>query len=354
MKDGEVRRTYLERPKMQQSAVGKDLTISIGTLDNYCLLERCLRSIYRGMAKEVNFEIRVVYNGSGNPDIVKSIRDNFPDVILTSLQGPLGYCAPHNLVLSEARGRYIVLLDDDTVISAGAFSQLIAFMDAHLDVGLVGCRTLNADHSLQKSYGMFPSLKSEFRNVFVADSFWRDGSRDEMHGVQDVDWLNGSFMMVRASVVQAVGGLDEYYYTLVCESDWCFRIKKAGWKIVYVPSVEIIHDGGQHSRNRKYTTTNYANLMRYHVNRFYFFRKHYAAHDLFLLRFIMAVGALLRLVYYVMFYVRRKDLREVAMVRMKIFRDVIKLSFSTRPHEMPKSIVVPIPSSGESKMHSLA
>jgi len=81
-------------------------------------------------------------------------------------------------------------------------------------------------------------------------------------------------MLVRRQALDEVGPLDEHYYTYVCESDWCHRLRSAGWRIMYVPGAEIVHVGAEHSINNKLTVTNAANLVRYHANRYYFFRKH--------------------------------------------------------------------------------
>lgn len=318
-----------------------DLRISIGNLGNYGLLERCLRSIYAEDEPGFRFTVSVVYNAPAGCDTDRLIERDFPQVGLIRRAGPLGYCATHNLVLSDADSRYVLVLDDDTILPKGTLPRIVAFMDEHPDVGIAGCKTLNADGSFQKTFGLVPSLRSELVNAFRPDSFWPDRLYEKLSSVREVEWLNGHFMLVRREALQLVGGLDEHYYTYVCEPDWCFRIHKAGFKVVYLPDVEITHVGGEHSRNNKMTATNRLNLVRYHVNRFYFFRKHYGAFPTLLLRPIMFAGSLARAVRYSGLYLLKPELREMALAKVKMHGDVMRLSLSPCPYVLPARLRKP-------------
>ena len=176
-----------------------DLTISIGTLDNYPVLERCLRSIYEEDAPWLTYRVWVVYNGSGDDDTIPNrIETFFPQVTLVRKSGPLGYCATHNLVLSQCESRYVLILDDDTIVPRGTLARMVAFMDAHPAVGMAGCKTLNPDGGFQKTYGLLPSLRTELLNVLRPDSFWPDRLYEDTLTVREVEWLNGSFMLARS------------------------------------------------------------------------------------------------------------------------------------------------------------
>ena len=312
-----------------------DLNISIGNLGNYSLLEGCLRSIYAEDEPGFRFTVSVIYNGPAGAGTDRLIARDFPQVKLIRRAGPLGYCATHNVVLNAADSRYVLVLDDDTIIPKGALPRIVAFMDRHPDVGIAGCKTLNVDGSFQRTFGLVPSLRSELVNAFRPDSFWPDRLYEDVSSVREVQWLNGSFMLVRREALQAVGGLDEHYYTYVCEPDWCFRMHKAGFKVIYLPDVEIVHVGGEHSINNKMKGTNRLNLVRYHVNRFYFFRKHYGAVPTLLLRPIMIAGTMARAVLYARLYLLKPELRDVARAKLKAYADVVRLSLSPRPWVLP-------------------
>ncbi len=318
-----------------------DLNISIGNLGNYGLLEKCLRSIYVEDEPGFRFSVSVVYNAPAGFDTYRLIERDFPRVKLIRRPGPLGYCATHNLVLNQGDSRYVLVLDDDTIVPKGTLPRIVAFMDRHPDVGICGCKTLNADGSFQKTFGLVPSLRSELVNAFRADSFWPARLYEDLSSVREVQWLNGSFMLVRREALQVVGGLDEHYYTYVCEPDWCFRMHKAGFKVVFLPDVEIIHVGGEHSINNKMKATNRLNLVRYHVNRFYFFRKHYGAVPTLLLRPIMLAGSVARAALYSGLYLLKPDLRDVARAKLKAYGDVVRLSLSPRPYVLPKRLQKP-------------
>jgi GT2 family glycosyltransferase len=312
-----------------------DVAISIGSLGDFEVLKRCLESLAGNATPALRYEIWVVYNGPGGDGTVERIRASFPEVRLIVEPGPLGYCATHNLVLRQCHARYVLILDDDTIVARGALPRMIRFMDAHPDVGMSGCRTLNPDGSFQVTYGLYPSFRTELRNIFIADSFWPAHLYRDPGRMRDVDWLNGSFMLVRSAAIQQVGILDERYYTVVCEPDWCYRIRKAGWRVVYVPDAEIVHVGNLYSRKNKLTARNHATLVRYHVNRYYFFRKHYGAWAAEVLRPVMIAGSALRLVLYGLRFLRSRGADEAAGVRVRTFGEVLKLSLGRAPHRMP-------------------
>jgi GT2 family glycosyltransferase len=320
-----------------------DLNIAIGNLGNYSLLAGCLRSIFAEDAPGFRFTVTVVFNAPAGVDTYQCIERDFPQVKLIRRAGPLGYCGTYNLVLNDkGDSRYVLVLDDDTIVPKGTLPRIVAFMDQHRDVGIAGCKTLNADGGFQRTFGLVPSLRSELVNAFRADSFWPDRLYKDLSSVREVEWLNGSFMLVRREALQAVGGLDEHYYTYVCEPDWCYRIHKAGFKVVFVPDIEIIHVGGEHSINNKMKATKRLNLVRYHVNRFYFFHKHYGAFATFLLRPIMIAGTAARAVLYAGLYVMKPELREMARAKLQSYVDVVRLSLSPRPYVLPARLQPPI------------
>jgi GT2 family glycosyltransferase len=316
----------------------EDLVISIGTLDNYHTLAKCLHSIYREDSSHLSYQVWVIYNGSGDESITERIEQNFPQAKLIKRKGPLGFCATHNIVLSQCKGRYILILDDDTIVQKETLSSMVFFMDTHPKVGIAGCKTLNPDGTFQKTYGLLPSLKAEFLHIFKPSSFWPNRLYKDISSVREVGWLNGCFMLIRYEVLKEVGLLDEHYYTYSCEADWCYRIQKAGWQVVYVPNAEIIHTGGEHSINTNNTVKTYSNLLRYHVNRYYFFYKHYHRFAFFLLRPVMILGASSRVAYFSLIYSLKPNMRLLAISRLKAFLGVIKISFSSKPYNLPKGL----------------
>ncbi|MGK0172368.1 MAG: GT2 family glycosyltransferase, partial [Gammaproteobacteria bacterium] len=127
-----------------------DLVISIGSLGNHEVLARCLTTLFEEDDPGFRFEVWVVFNGHDERPVVDLLRQQFPSVrLFISRGGPLGYCRTQNFTLERARSRYVLLLDDDTLVPKGTLPGMVRFMDEHTDVGMSGCETHNADGSYQ-------------------------------------------------------------------------------------------------------------------------------------------------------------------------------------------------------------
>lgn len=312
-----------------------DLVLSIGHVGrNYPMLAECLRSVYAEDAPGFTYEVWIVYNGPPRPDFESALRRDFPQVARVVYEpGPLGFCRTHNLVLGAARARYQLILDDDTIVAKGTLSGMVAWMDAHPDVGMAGCKTLNPDGSFQRIWGLLPTLGTELRSIWERDVYWPARLFERPDAEQDVPWLNGSFMLVRQRVIDEVGVLDEHYYTYFCESDWAWRMQQAGWRVAYVPSHSIVHVGGEHSINTSQKQP--IQIVRSFANRFHYFTKHHGALAHALLRPITVLAALARIARWGVGGALRPDAREIARARVEGFWEVVKLCFARDPDVLP-------------------
>ena len=178
----------------------------------------------------------------------------FPQVEQLRASVRLGYCRAYNQLMARSTGRYVLLLDDDTVLRADTIDGMVRFMDAHPEVGIAGCRTITRTAAIRRRTALMYSMGTEIINVLRPGAFWNDGIDESVTTWKSVGWLNGHFLMVRAEVIQKVGVLDEHLYTFQCEADWCLRIRRAGWKVAYVPDFEVMHIGGAHSGQRRVKT----------------------------------------------------------------------------------------------------
>jgi hypothetical protein len=203
----------------------------------------------------VDFEVIVIDNASsdGSPEMVE---ENFPQITLIENLENQGFAAANNQGIAVARGRYVLLLNSDTVILDNAIAKMVTFADDHNDATIIGCRVLNPDRTLQPTCFMFPSLLNMLLSttylykLFPKSHFfgrermtWWD--RDD---VREVDVVTGCFMLVRRKAIKEVGLMDEKFFMYGEETDWCYRFKKAGWKILFTPDAEIVHFGGQSSK----------------------------------------------------------------------------------------------------------
>ncbi len=229
-----------------------DLSILIVNWNVRDLLRRCLHSILVNLPPG-ELEIIVVDNGSTDGS-GEMIRAEFPRVHLIANAENRGFTAANNQGLAVSRGRYVLLLNPDTEVVGDALAAMVAFADAHPDVGVVGPQLLNPDGTVQSSRRRFPTLATAlFESTWLQPYAPRrllgryyvlDRPDDE---VQDVDWVTGAALMARREAIEQVGPLDEGFFMYSEELDWCRRFREAGWRVVYLPTARMIHHEGKSS-----------------------------------------------------------------------------------------------------------
>ncbi|HEY0604256.1 MAG TPA: glycosyltransferase family 2 protein, partial [Herpetosiphonaceae bacterium] len=218
-----------------------DLSIIIVAYNSPDLLQATLESLARHTLG-ISYELIVVDN-SPAPGIA------LPDHLAAQLQlirNPqnAGFAAANNLGLRLSQGRYIALLNPDTLLHDDALSALVRWLDAHPDVGAVGPQLLQSDGLPQPySHGSAPTPGYLIRRIL---SHLCGGYLHDWAGSQPkpADWVAGTCMIVRRSAFEAVGGLDERFFLYFEDVDWGWRLRRAGWPVVFVPGVTITHIGG--------------------------------------------------------------------------------------------------------------
>ena len=312
-----------------------DLTVSIGTLNNYDGLEDCLDSLFYQNAPDLQYKVFVAFNGPQDEQRVETLKTRFQQVQFRRYENRLGWCRVHNLNMGKMPSRFHLIMDDDAVLHKDVLFRTVKFLEEHPSVGLVGCKTLNPNGTVQLPFGLFFNLKTEFLNAVNLAGFWPHHLYENSSTWQEVDWITGTFMMVRTEVLAQVGGFDEYFYTLGGEPDWCYRIRKTGSKVAYVPDVEIIHTGNEYVNVK---IKKVSSLLRYHINRFYFFHKHYHRMVFHALRPIMFLGAFVRLVKYALLWVFSAERRTESEPMVKANLKILKICFSQKPHSLPEEL----------------
>lgn len=216
-----------------------DISISIINTNNKEQTLGCLRSVYT-QSGSVKLEVFVVDNDCTDGS-KEAIQDQFPQVNLIINQEMLGFSTNNNLVLSRAAGRYLMLLNDDTIVQEHAIASMLAFMDSHFDAGAVGACLLNPDGTYQNSWDFLPNPIDDGFRPF---STWL--RRHQLNKPTRVGSVSGACLMVRREVVELVGLLDTDFDPLYSEEvDWCYRIRKAGWEVYHLPQAKVIHFGSQ-------------------------------------------------------------------------------------------------------------
>lgn len=250
-----------------------DLSIVIVNYNAKAYLRKCLLSI-RGHG--FTYEIIVVDNNSMDGS-AEMVREEFPDVHLIANKGNKGFSPANNQGARVSRGRYILLLNNDTVVSPESLKTMLAIMEKNPGVGLLGCRLRNSDGTLQQSFGRdinffydffrkyVTNLYSKWQNPLVGKYLiWRHATEKE------VAWVKGACMLLRRQAFFDVDLMDENFFMFFEEVDLSIRVRELGWKVLYTPDAEIIHFGGTST-----STNNYRALIEYRRSQLYFYKKHY-------------------------------------------------------------------------------
>ena len=275
----------------------KYLSISIVSWNTEELLRQCLASLYANLG-ELDTEVIVVDNASSDGSVDMVTRE-FPQVKLIRNASNCGFARANNIAYEQSSGRYFLLLNSDTIVRPGSLESLAKYMDGNLAVGAVAPRLLNGDGSLQRSCSCFPTPFTEFLSAFsLGKLFWKSPffARFEMSywnfdEVREVDFAGGSCLMLRRAALEQVGALDEDYFMYTEEADLCYRLKRGGWKVMFIPHAEIVHLGGQSSRLRPVEMA-----IELPVSRHRFIKKFYGPLSAALFRGVVAVGGVCRLI----------------------------------------------------------
>ncbi len=274
--------------------MGVELSIIIVNYNVKEFLENALISIKKAI-EGINAEIFVVDNASEDGS-VEMIKQKFPEVKLIENDRNLGFAKANNQALKLAQGKYILLINPDTVVQEDTFKVLISFLESNPDCGMVGCKILNPDGTLQLACRRsFPTPWVALTKMIGLSSLFPKSKIFARYNltyldteqVTEVDAVSGSFMMIRREVYEQVGGLDEDFFMYGEDIDWCYRIKKAGWKIYYVPYTQIIHFKGESTKR-----SNIDEIRIFYDAMKIFVKKHYK--EFALLGVILRAGILFR------------------------------------------------------------
>lgn len=234
-----------------------DVSIIIVSWNTRELLRDCLTSVFE-QAGDADYEVIVVDNASTD-GTVEMVRDEFDRVVLIENEQNRGFASANNQGMAVAEGRYVLLLNSDTIVLDGAIAKTVRFADTQGRAGVVGCRVLNPDGTLQPTCFMFPSiLNMLLSSTYLYKLFPKSRlfGRERMSwwdrgDVREVDVVTGCFMLVRREAIGQVGVMDERFFMYAEEADWCYRFRKQGWQVIFTPVGEIVHLGGGSSRQIK-------------------------------------------------------------------------------------------------------
>jgi GT2 family glycosyltransferase len=261
----------MERVGVPTEEERPDLSVIVVTHNRAELALATLRSA-RAAVRALEVEWIVVDSGS---------HDGTPDAIATALpgvrvlrEGNVGFAAANNRGLPHAHGRYVLLLNPDVETVSGTFDELVARLDARLDVGVASVVQNAPDGTLQHSIRRFPSVWLALGEALAAARWtplrrWREEEPRAAHYRSEApaDWLVGAFLIARAEALAEVGPLDERFFLYSEETDWCLRFHRAGWRVAHLPTMTVTHHSGHAPGPDLSAQQSYAKIL--------FARKHY-------------------------------------------------------------------------------
>jgi GT2 family glycosyltransferase len=233
-------------------------------------------------------------DNASSDDSLELVKREYPLVKIIANQENVGFSRANNQGIRQCQAEFIALLNPDAVVQPFAIKRLVDFLNTHPETGIVGPRLLNADGTPQGSCYPFPTLTRELWRLLHLDKIHSFGSYNQSNWdltrPQEVDSIQGACMLIRREVFDQIGLLDEDYFMYTEEIDFCYRAKKAGWKIVWLPTAEVIHYGGQSTRQA--ATSMFLQLYR---SKLLFFRKHYGRLVAWIYKLIIFFVSLIRL-----------------------------------------------------------
>lgn len=268
-----------------------DLSIIIVSYDTKDYLKECLHSLLRDQSKKFSYEIIVVDNASKDRTL-EMVEKEFPKVILVKNKDNFGFSKANNIGVSRSHGRYVLFLNPDTIIYPNTLDVMISFMDKHEDVGIATCKVIMPNGKLDdschrgfptpwNSFCYFTGLSRVFSHSKLFNGYnlgWKNLNEDH-----EIDACAGAFMIVCKEAGESLKWWDEDYFWYGEDLDFCYRLKRKGLKIYFVPQVSVLHykgvSGGIKVISKHLTTADEKTRIRATKERFeamkIFYKKHY-------------------------------------------------------------------------------
>ncbi len=316
-----------------------DLTVVIVNWNAGAFLPAALSSLFAAQGS-LSMEVLLVDNASSD-DSVAWVREHYPQVQIIANASNRGFAAANNQGIRRARGRVVLLLNPDTEVPPDALQRMVAFLDEHPRVGVVGPQLCGARGKIQGGaaghdptprtifnyafflYRLFPH---RFRGLWLAQSLYERGDPIT------VDWVSGASMFVRAAAIARAGFMDERYFMYSEDVEWCRRIRQQGYEVVCYPAVAIVHHIGGSARQLG-SDFHAHNIDSLDID----LRRRYGAGTVALMHLFGAVGFLLRYVLYTWEWWRWRNpaFRELRDMWAACIKTSLSRMVRPAPHHQP-------------------
>lgn len=238
-----------------------DLSIIIVNFNTKDVLKNCIESIYK-FTTGIKFEVIVVDNHSidGSIEMIRSFAKKYSNFKLIENSENVGFGVGNNFGIKKSSGKFILLLNSDTLLLENTLLKSITFMKSHKKCGISTVRLLNQDKTEQATGGSFPTLSKVFLWATflddlpiinrMLDSYHPHTNNGYFKSEHQQDWITGAFFMIRRDVLDQIGDFDKDFHMYVEEIELCYRAKCKLWEVWFTPISKIIHFGGGSSPNK--------------------------------------------------------------------------------------------------------
>ena len=243
------------------------------------------RTVVRGLldsirSSETPFRVETFIVDTGLDGTAQMVRADYPEMTVIEAPENPGYSAANNLALRRVRGRYVLLLNPDTLLPADGLARAVARMEREPEIGILGVKLVRGDGSLDRACRRsFPTPANALFHFLRLPRLFPKSERFGRYNLTyldpdqeyDVEAVAGSFMLLRREVLERVGLLDEVFWMYGEDLDLCWRAREAGWRTRYLPEVRVLHLKGESSKGRSFKCT-----YEFFRAMLLFYRKHYA------------------------------------------------------------------------------
>lgn len=287
-----------------------------------------------------DYEIFVVDNASIDGTVDKLI-ESYPQVNIIANKENVGFAAANNQAIKICNGEYILLLNGDTLLFKDTLDKVFNFFGTDKQIGIVGCKLLNTDGSLQPSVTSFPGVIKDTVAIFLKGSLFRNTpftrklmtflgkvfgvnvSRfDDKLVTKEIDFPRGAFFVIKRELYNTIGLLDKDYFFTGEEMDYCYRAKKAGWKVMYFPDAEIIHHDHGSSKQmmgKVFVQTRKSALL--------FYQKHYSRIKVESMKFMVSVVLLIKICLNMIMMFFRLKYKKLYLAKIETYFSIIKVHY---------------------------
>ncbi|MCH7973375.1 MAG: glycosyltransferase family 2 protein [Bacteroidetes bacterium] len=272
-----------------------DVSILIVNYNSFKLLQNCLNSIVNH-SQDFEYEIIVIDNNS-NEGNIEDVIDKYDDIVMIKNSKNIGFAAANNFAAKHANGKYLLLLNNDTLLTENSILDMLDFAKNLNGNFILVCKLLNEDSSLQNSAYKFPSIRLHFAATFFIDKIFPKSNSINKYYIDIaekkeptiVNSVIGAFIFIPKDTFNKLDGFDERFFFYHEDTDLCYRLREIGGSVYYYPETSIIHyGGGTTNRNLWFSMKN-----RF-ISRIQFAQKHFNSLDKILFVLIEYIGIIIR------------------------------------------------------------